>query len=77
MKVRPLLNKVTGDFIREYLVACGIKEDEVEHYIDLSCQDGDLADCFDYAGDYPNIDVACAEIKTAVEKGEKISILVD
>ena len=76
MKVRPLLNKVTGDFIREYLVACGVKEDEVEHYIDLS-NNGDLADCFDYAGDYPNIDTACAEIKTAVEKGEKVAILCD
>ena len=70
MKVRPLLNKVTGDFIREYLIACGVKEDEVEHYIDV-------AYCYDYAGDYPNIDVACAEIKTAVEKGEKVAILVD
>jgi single-stranded-DNA-specific exonuclease len=77
MKVRPLLNKVTGDFIREYLVACGVKEDEVEHYIDLSCKDGDLTDCFDYAGDYPNIDVACAEIKTVVEKGGKVAICVD
>lgn len=76
MKVHPLLNKVTGDFIREYLVACGVKEDEVEHYIDLS-GNGDLVDCFDCAGDYPNIDVACAEIKTAVEKGEKIAICVD
>lgn len=76
MKVRPLLNKVTGDFIREYLVACGVKEDEVEHYIDLS-DNGDVAYCYDYAGDYPNIDVACAEIKTAVEKGEKVAICVD
>lgn len=76
MKVRPLLNKVTGDFIREYLVACGVKEDEVERYIDLS-GNGDVAYCYDYAGDYPNIDGACAEIKTATEKGEKISILVD
>ena len=76
MKVRPLLDKVTGDFIREYLVACGVKEDEVERYIDLS-NNGDVAYCYDYAGDYPNIDVACAEIKTAVENGGKISILVD
>lgn len=76
MKVRPLLNKVTEDFIREYLVACGVKADEVEHYIDLS-GNGDVAYCYDYAGDYPNIDVACAEIKTAVEKGEKVAILVD
>lgn len=76
MKVRPLLNKVTGDFIREYLVACGVKEDEVEHYIDLS-GNSDVAYCYDYAGDYPNIDVACAEIKTAVEKGIKVAILCD
>ena len=76
MKVRPLLNKVTGDFIREYLVACGVKADEVERYIDLS-GNGDVAYCYDYAGDYPNIDVACAEIKTAVEKGEKVAICVD
>lgn len=76
MKVRPLLNKVTGDFIREYLVACGVKEDEVERYIDLS-GNGDVAYCYDYAGDYPNIDDACAEIKTAVEKGEKVAILAD
>ena len=76
MKIHPLLNKVTGDFIREYLVACGVKEDEVEHYIDLS-GNGDLADCFDYAGDYPNIDDACAEIKTVAEKGKKVAICVD
>lgn len=76
MKVRPLLNKVTGDFIREYLVACGVNEEEVEHYIDLS-DNSDVAYCYDYAGDYPNIDVACAEIKTAVEKGEKVAILAD
>ena len=76
MKVRPLLNKVTGDFICEYLVACGVKEDEVERYIDLS-GNGDVAYCYDYAGDYPNIDDACAKIKTAVEKGEKVAICVD
>lgn len=76
MKVRPLLNKVTSDFIREYLVGCGVKADEVERYIDLS-DNGDVAYCYDYAGDYPNIDVACAEIKTAIEKGEKVAILVD
>ena len=76
MKVSPLLNKVTGDFIREYLVACGVKEDEVEHYIDLS-GNGDVVYCYDYAGDYPNIDDACAEIDIVVENGGKIGILVD
>lgn len=76
MKVRPLLNKVTGDFIREYLIACGVKEDEVEHYIDLSDND-DVAYCYDYAGDYPNIDDACAEIDIVVENGGKIAICVD
>ena len=76
MKVRPLLNKVTGDFIREYLVACGVNEDEVEHYIDLS-GNSDVAYCYDYAGDYPNIDVACAEIDIVIENGGKIAILAD
>lgn len=76
MKVRPLLNKVTADFIRKYLVACGVKEDEVEHYIDLS-GNGDVAYCYDYAGDYPNIDDACAEIDIVVENGGKIAILAD
>lgn len=76
MKVRPLLNKVTGDFIREYLVACGVKADEVERYIDLS-GNGDVAYCYDYAGDYPNIDDACAEIDIVVENGGEIAILAD
>nr|DAH10610.1 MAG TPA: single-stranded-DNA-specific exonuclease RecJ [Caudoviricetes sp.] len=76
MKIRPLLNKVTGDFIREYLVACGVNEEEVEHYIDLS-GNGDIVYCYDYAGDYPNIDDACAEIDIVVENGGKIAILAD
>ena len=77
MKVKPLLNKVnSGTFLQEYLVACGVKEDEVEDYIDLpSCEDSDIY--FEKAELYPNIDKACAEIKTAVEKGEKIAILAD
>lgn len=77
MKVRPLLNKVNSNtFLQEYLVACGVKEDEVEDYIDLpSCEDSDIY--FEKAELYPNIDTACAEIKVAVEKGEKIAILAD
>lgn len=53
MKVHPLLDKVTGDFIREYLVACGVKEDEVEHYIDPSF------DLLDSPELYKDIDKAC------------------
>ena len=77
MKVHPLLDKVNSStFLQEYLVACGVMEDEVEHYIDLpSCEDSDIY--FEKAELYPNIDVDCAEIKTAVEKGEKVAILVD
>lgn len=73
MKVRPLLNKVTGDFIREYLVACGVKEDEVEHYINAPLNSTFL----DSPALYVNIDKMVQELHYFVQKQALIGIICD
>lgn len=74
MKVKAKLNHVDEDFLRDYLVACGVSEVSVDKYIHLT---EPFDRCFEPARVYPNVDGACAVIKTVVEKGEKVAICVD
>lgn len=74
MKVKAKLNHVGEDFLRDYLVACGVSEVSADKYIHLT---EPFDRCFEPARLYPNVGEACAIIKTAVEKGEKVAICVD
>lgn len=74
MKVRPLLEKVdTAVFIHQYLKACGVKEDEVEHYIDAP-PDSSLLDSPTL---YLNIDEMVQDLHYFVQKQALIGVICD
>lgn len=70
MKVKPLLQSINpSTFLEDYLQACGVKD--VERY--LNPDDGVL----DSPWDYPNMEMAVERLKKAVDKGEKIGVVID
>lgn len=70
MKVKPLLSSIkTSTFLYDYLSALGIEDPE--RYINAGLED------MDDPWDYPNMEQAIKRLKQAIEKEEKIGILVD
>ena len=72
MKVKPLLNKLNTDsFLSDWLIANGIKEQDVERY--LHPDDG----CFEASNCYPNVKQAAELLQRSLCDKRKIGLLVD
>lgn len=69
MKTRALLDKVTPNFLEDYLTACGVNE--IKEYLSPTYTD------FEDYRKYPNIDLACIKIYRGVENGKKFGIVCD
>ena len=72
MKTNPALTKFNpGTFIRDYLVACGIGEKDVESYL--------RADSSHIQSPwlYPDMDKAVDRLEKGIKEKERIGILVD
>lgn len=70
MKVKPLLSSIkTSTFLHDYLSSLGVEDPE--RYINAGLED------MDDPWDYPNMEQAIKRLKLAIEKEEKIGILVD
>ena len=72
MKVKPLLNKLNTDgFLSDWLIANGIKGQDVERY--LHPDDG----CFEASNCYPNVKQAAELLQRPLCDKRKIGLLVD
>lgn len=70
MKVKPLLESVDlSNFLNQYLQALGIQD--VNKYLNAG-----LSVC-DSPWDYPNMKEGVERLKKAIDRGEKIGVLVD
>ena len=70
MKVKPLLSSIkTSTFLHDYLSSLGVENPK--RYINAGLKD------MDDPWDYPNMEQAIKRLKLAIEKEEKIGILVD
>lgn len=74
MQVKPLLDKINSKtFLEDYLTACGVKKEDVEHYINPSLDSAFL----DSPKLYVNIDEMVQELHYFVQKQSLIGIICD
>lgn len=69
IQVKPLLGKISGNFLDQYLKACGVTDVDKFLFPDSSCYDDPFA--------YPNMTKGIERLNRAVSEGEKVGILVD
>ena len=69
MKFNPLLPEIKGDFIAQYLSACGVKD--VNQYLKTNNT------AYDSPWDYPNMEKAVDRLEEAIRGKEKIGVLQD
>ena len=69
IQVKPLLGRISGNFLNQYLEACGVTDVDKFLFPDSSCYDDPFA--------YPNMARGIERLNRAVSEGKRVGILCD